>query len=382
MDVGDRRQTGPTGNGGLLQGTRVLDLTRVLAGPLCTMMLGDLGAQVIKVERPGSGDESRGWGPPFDDRGQSAYYLCTNRNKLGIALDLDRQDDRDVLAKLAGEADVVVDNFRAGVLEGRGLDPQLFLARHGGLIWCTLSGFGPESPRPGYDFVVQAESGWMSVTGEVDGEPMKSGIALADVLAGKDAAIAILAALAARSAGQITDSRRLHISLARTATAALINVAQNLLVSGADSRRWGNAHPNLVPYQLFRAADRPLVIAVGNDAQWTRCCRALGLDELSSDANLSTNRQRLTRRAEVVALIAGQVATEPASTWISRLEAQDVPCGLVRTVREALAGVPASPLSGIEPSIPGTVRLPPPLLDQHGAAIRASGFGVFGQIGA
>ncbi|MGQ0764207.1 MAG: CaiB/BaiF CoA transferase family protein [Gemmatimonadota bacterium] len=378
----ERRQTGEGVNGGLLQGTRVLDLTRVLAGPLCTMILGDLGAQVIKVERPGSGDESRGWGPPFDDRGQSAYYLCTNRNKLGIALDFDRRDDRDVLARLIGEADVVVDNFRAGVLEARGLGPELFLERHEALIWCTLSGFGLESTRPGYDFVVQAESGWMSVTGEADGEPMKSGIALADVLAGKDAAIAILAALAARGTGQMTGSRRLDISLARTATAALINVAQNLLVSSVDSKRWGNAHPNLVPYQLFRAADRSLVIAVGNDAQWVRCCRALGLDELALDESFATNRQRLARRNDVVERIAAKVTTAPAGDWISRLEARDVPCGLVRTVREAVADVSASSQTGVEPSIPGTVRFPPPLLDEHGPAIRASGFGVFGQIGA
>ena len=168
----------------------MLDLTRVLAGPLATMILGDLGADVIKIERPDGGDETRGWGPPFDARGESAYYLSVNRNKLSVAADLDRTEDRALVARLAGEADVVVDNFRRGTLERRGLDPDALLARHRALVWCTVTGFGPESPRPGYDFVVQAERGWMAITGEPDGAPMKVGVALADILAGKDAAIA------------------------------------------------------------------------------------------------------------------------------------------------------------------------------------------------
>src|SRR5215217_831915 len=181
-----------------LAGVRVLDLTRVLAGPLCTMLLGDLGAQVLKVERPDGGDETRGWGPPFDARGESAYYLSVNRNKLGVVATLDREDDREQLRALMAGADVVVDNFRPGTLERRGLDPMQLLAEHPRLVWCTITGFGADSSRPGYDFVVQAERGWMAITGEPDRAPMKVGVALADVVAGKDAAIAILAALAAR----------------------------------------------------------------------------------------------------------------------------------------------------------------------------------------
>jgi crotonobetainyl-CoA:carnitine CoA-transferase CaiB-like acyl-CoA transferase len=366
----------------LLHGIRVLDLSRVLAGPYCAMMLGDLGADVIKVERPRIGDESRAWGPPFDDRGESAYFLCTNRNKLGITLDFDSAQDRDVAHKLIAEADVVLDNFRAGMLEGRGIEPDRILEQHPRLVWCTLSGFGPDSDRPGYDFVVQAEAGWMSITGEPDGQPMKVGVALADVLAGKDAAIAILAALAARQAtpNPSTSERRLHVSLAASARSALINVGQNHLLAGTDARRWGNAHPNLVPYQLFQAADRAIVIAVGNDGQWERCCRALELTVLGEDVTVRTNPQRLQRREHVVDEIARQVAKRPASSWISALQHAEVPCGLVRSVREALAEVGASPLTGIPPSIPGSVRLAPPLLGEHNDLVRSRGFAAFSDV--
>ena len=179
-----------------LSGVRVLDLSRVLAGPLCTMMLGDMGADVIKIEKPGTGDETRGWGPPFDDRGESAYYLSVNRNKKSVAADLDLPADRQIVLDLIGAADVVVDNFRRGALERRGILPERLLEQHAGLVWCTISGFGADSERAGYDLVVQAESGWMSITGDPDGEPTRVGVALADIIAGKDAAIAILAALA------------------------------------------------------------------------------------------------------------------------------------------------------------------------------------------
>src|SRR3954468_2188255 len=195
----------------MLNGIKVLDLSRVLAGPLCTMLLGDLGADVLKVERPGTGDDTRGWGPPFDAEGRSAYYLSVNRNKLAIAADFDREDDRELLERLIAEADVVVDNFKRGTLERRGFSPDEWCRRRPELVWCTISGFGPESDRPGYDFVTQAESGWMAITGEPDGDPMKVGVALADILAGKDAAIAILAALVRR--GRTGAGARLHISL-------------------------------------------------------------------------------------------------------------------------------------------------------------------------
>ena len=359
----------------MLQGTRILDLTRVLAGPLCTMMLGDLGADVIKIERPGTGDETRGWGPPFDDSGQSAYFLSVNRNKLSVGADFDLPADRELIERLALEADVVVDNYRPGALERRSLGHERMRGRHPTLIWCTITGFGPDSQRPGYDYVVQAERGWMAITGERDGAPMKSGVALADVIAGKDAAIAILAALVARAA--TGEGRHVSISLSRSAAAALINVAQNALVTGRDAPRWGNAHPNLVPYQLFDAADRPIVIAVGSDAQWTSCVRALGLAALERDASLSTNAGRLAERERIVAAIAVRVRERPASEWSRLLDESGVPNGLVKSVLETLREEPASALTGVAPSVPGTVRLPPPRLDEHGDLVRARGWNAF-----
>lgn len=361
-----------------LAGVRVLDLTRVLAGPLCTMMLGDLGADVLKVERPGGGDETRGWGPPFDGRGESAYFLAVNRNKLSAALDLDSEDDRLLLHRLIAGADVVVDNFRLGALERRGLDPDRLLAVHPRLVWCTLSGFGAGSDRPGYDFVIQAESGWMAITGEPDGAPMKIGVALADVIAGKDAAVAILAALAGRHRLSRPGDRRLVVSLAHSATAALVNVAQNALVSGEEPRRWGNAHPNLVPYQLFETADRPIVLAVGSDPQWQACCRALERGDLAATEAFATNAGRVRRREEVVAAVAATLSRRDAAEWLDRLGRHGVPAGEVRSVSEALERTDADPLTGIAPQAPGLVRRPPPLLDQHGEAVRRLGWAAFG----
>lgn len=359
----------------MLGGTRVLDLTRVLAGPLCTMLLGDLGADVIKVERPSDGDDTRGWGPPFDERGESAYYLSVNRNKLSIAADLDDSADVALLRRLAGEADVVVDNFRRGTLERRGLDPDRLLAERPELVWCTITGFGPDGDRPGYDFVVQAECGWMAITGERDGDPMKIGVALADVIAGKDAVVSILAALVARQ--RSGRGRRLFVSLADSARAALVNVAQNALVTGADAGRWGNAHPNLVPYQLFDTADRPMVIAVGNDAQWRACARALELDDLADDPVLATNAGRLARRPLVVAAVADRLRRASAGYWRDRLAAVGVPTGVVRPVLEVVREAGGSPLTGMPPALPGKIRLAPPRLDEHGAAIRAAGWRAF-----
>jgi crotonobetainyl-CoA:carnitine CoA-transferase CaiB-like acyl-CoA transferase len=357
---------------------KVLDLSRVLAGPVCSMMLGDLGADVIKVERPVAGDETRGWGPPFDPHGESAYFLSVNRNKKSLAADLSVAEDRRLIEDLMAEADVVLENFLGGALARLGLDADELLDRNPSLIWCTISGFGPDSPRPGYDFVMQAECGWMSITGERDGAPMKVGIALADVVAGKDAAIAILAAVAERASESLSrDKRRINISLADSARAALINVAQNVLVSGEGAARWGNAHPNLVPYELFDAADRPFVIAVGSDAQWRACARALGLDGLADDGILETNAGRVRNRDRVISALSERVGELDAQHWIDRLQSAGVPCGLVRTVAEALAVADASPLTGIPPSVPGTVRLPPPRLDEHGHSIRTLGWRAF-----
>ncbi|MBA3341390.1 MAG: CoA transferase [Gemmatimonadaceae bacterium] len=356
----------------MLNQLKVLDLSRVLAGPLCTMMLGDLGARVIKVERPHTGDETRGWGPPFDERGESAYYLSVNRNKLSVAADLDSAYDRDLLLRLMSEADVVVDNFMPGTLERRGINPIHIVEAHARLIWCSITGFGEGSQRPGYDLAVQAESGWMSITGDPEGPPMRAGVALADILAGKDAAIAILGVLAARGSESLLSpgDRRIHISLAASATAALINVAQNSLVTGLEARRWGNQHPNLVPYQLFDAADRPFVLAVGSDAQWVAAMRSIELGDLADDRSLATNAGRLQGRDGIVRRIALRLRVKPAAVWIVALTAAGVPCGIVRTVLEALEDVEASPLTGVAPSIPGSARLPPPRLDEHGEAIR------------
>ncbi len=343
------------------------------------MTLGDLGADVIKVEHPRGGDETRGWGPPFDERGESAYFLGVNRNKLSVAADLDVPADRELVARLMGEADVVLENFRAGTLEKRGLGVDEMLARHPRLIWCTITGFGASSRRPGYDFVIQAESGWMAITGPEEGPASKVGVALADVMAGKDAAIAILAALARRSADSAASAsaRKLTVSLLHSATSSLVNVAQNALVTGRDARRWGNAHPNLVPYQLFDAADRPIVIAVGSDAQFAAMARALGLDALATDASLTTNAGRLAARDRVVGEIARRVRERPAVEWIAALDAAGVPCGVVKTVLEALREVDASPLTGIAPIAPARVRRPPPRLDEHGSVVREHGWAAF-----
>jgi glutaryl-CoA transferase len=362
----------------MLAGIKIVDFSRVLAGPLSTMMLGDLGADVIKVERPGDGDETRTWGPPFDERGESAYYLSVNRNKLSLVADLDAPEDRELIAELIQGADVVIDNFRRGALERRSLDPDALVARYQRLVWCTISGFGPNTDRPGYDFIAQAEGGWMAITGDPRGDPMKVGVALADVVAGKDAAIAVLAALVARATtGQ---GRRVHVSLAASAVAALVNVAQNALITGRDAARFGNGHPNLVPYDLFPASDRPIVVAVGSDAQWRSLVRALELSELATDAALATNAGRLASRDRVLAALAKRLSTRSAAEWQRVLDEAGVPNGVVKSVLEALREVDASSLTGVAPSAGGSIRRPPPRLDEHGAAIRRSGWGAFQEL--
>jgi crotonobetainyl-CoA:carnitine CoA-transferase CaiB-like acyl-CoA transferase len=270
---------------------------------------------------------------------------------------------------------VVVENFRPGALKRLDLDPERLRADKPGLVWLTITGFGADSPRPGYDFVVQAECGWMAITGAPDGAPMKVGVALVDVITGKDATAAVLAALVAR--GRSGVGAHVHVSLSRSATSALMNVAQNVLVSGRDAARWGNAHPTLGPYQLFQAADRALVLAVGNDAQWQRATRVLGLELLAVDSRLVTNAGRLAHRELVVQAVAERVLTRSASAWVGALDAEGVPCGVVRSVQEALREEDTSPQTGVAPPYPGTVRLPPPRLDEHGDAIRRLGWGAF-----
>ena len=357
-----------------LRGIRVLDLTRVLAGPLCTMTLGDLGADVIKVERPDGGDETRGWGPPFDDRGESAYFLSINRNKRSLAADLETSEDSALLRNLIGQADVVVENFLPGLLSRTGLDAASMLLANRRLIWCSIRGYPNDHSRPGYDFAMQAEAGWMSVTGEPGGTPVKTAVALIDVLAGKDAAVAILAALVSRELRTAGD-RLLTITLGGSAVSALVNVAQNALVSGREAKRWGNSHANLVPYQLFETADRPMVIAVGNDGQWRALVGVLGSTELAADVRFANNAGRVTNREECAGAIQRTLRTRSAAAWKERCETAGVPVGLVRTVREALAGYDASPLTGLPSSVGGSVHRRPPLLGEHTAEIRSHGWG-------
>jgi crotonobetainyl-CoA:carnitine CoA-transferase CaiB-like acyl-CoA transferase len=270
---------------------------------------------------------------------------------------------------------VVIDNYRPGTLEKHRIDPPALLEEHPRLVWCTITGFGPGSARPGYDFVVQGESGWMSITGEVTGSPMKVGVALVDVIAGKDAAIAILASLAGGRRGGAAE-RRLFISLQHSAVAALANVAQNALVSGLEAGRWGNAHASLVPYELFAASDRGIVIAVGNDAQFAALVRVLETAQLA-DPRFATNAGRLAHRGEVVRAIQDRIAGRSAADWTERLTRAGVPSGVVRTVLEALDVVNASPLTGVAPLRPGVVRRPPPRLDEHGALVREYGWDAF-----
>jgi crotonobetainyl-CoA:carnitine CoA-transferase CaiB-like acyl-CoA transferase len=356
-----------------LEGLKIVDLSRVLAGPLCTMMLGDLGANVIKVERPEVGDDTRGWGPPFAENGESAYFRSVNRNKLSLAASFDVPADLALLRELIAGADVVVENYLPGALRRKGLDRDEILRANSRLVWCTISGFGLSSERPGYDFVVQAESGWMSITGAEAGEPAKVGVALADVIAGKDATIAILAALAGRDRRSAAE-RHVHVSLQGSAVAALVNVAQNTLVTGVPPKRWGNAHPNLVPYQLFSAADRPFVLAVGNDAQWAQCASVL---ELADTEHWRTNAGRVHDRETLVPLLARLLSARDAESWMAAFSRVGVPCGLVQSVPEALASVTAHPVYGVVSAVGGSVRFAPPTLDQHGARIRADGWSAF-----
>jgi len=359
----------------MLDRIKVVDLTRVLAGPLCTMILGDLGADVIKIERPSGGDETRTWGPPFDAQGRAAYYLSINRNKLGIAADFTRSEDRALVESLIVDADVVVDNFREGTLGRLGIYPDDWCRLRPELVWCTISGFGQGNDRPGYDFVAQAESGWMALTGDPNGGPVKHGLPLADIVTGKDAAIAIVAALVSRF--RSGKGARLNISLADSARAALVNVAQNVLVTGKDARRWGNAHANLVPYQLFPTADRAIVIAVGTDAQWRACACALDLELLASDESLATNAGRLAQRDRIVSEFSQRLRSASADMWRVRLDKAGVPNGVVQSVLDVLRAVDASAVTGMPSSVGGVVRFAPPGLDEHGALIRRKGWGAF-----
>ena len=319
-----------------LEGVKVLDLSRVLAGPYATQMLGDLGAEVWKVERPGSGDETRAWGPPFVG-GQSAYYLSVNRNKRSAALDFRDPAHRAAILRAIDGADVVVENFLPGDLARHGLDPATLRARRPELIVCSVTGFGQDGPYaalPGYDAVMQGFVGLQSVTGEADGPPLKVGVALVDVAAGSHAAAAILAALVGRLRGR--GGAHLDVPLFEVGVHALVNVAQAALVTGEPARRHGTAHPHIVPYQTFTAADGALVLAVGNDEQWRRLCAALGEPARGDDPRWAANPGRVLRRAEVVGWLAGVFASAPRDHWLSKLAEARVPAGAVRDMAEVV----------------------------------------------
>lgn len=342
---------------------RVLDLSRVLAGPYCTMLLADLGADVVKVERPGSGDDTRAWGPPYAG-GEAAYFLSVNRGKRSVALDLARPEGQEVVRRLVRSADVVVENFRAGTAERLGVGYEQLARERPGLVYCSITGFG--DPRPGYDFVVQAESGLMAITGEADGEPVKVGVAVVDVLAGYAAATAILAA------ALDGEGKHVEISLLEVALSSLVNLAQSALVTGEEPGRFGNAHPSIVPYQTFAASDAPVAVAGGNDAIFRRLSSALGRPELADDERFRTNRERVAHRDELIAELAAVFATRPADEWVATLVEAGVPAGKVRGVLEALTARGTAtvehPAIGSLPLVPSPLGLapaPPPLLGQH-----------------
>jgi formyl-CoA transferase len=319
-----------------LNGIRVLDLSRVLAGPYCTMVLGDLGADVIKIESP-DGDETRGWGPPFMS-GESAYYLCINRNKRGIVVNFKTDEGRAIVRGLAEQSDILVENFRPGTLSNFSLDFESVSAVNPKLIYCSITGFGHTGPlrdMPGYDFMIQAMGGMMSVTGEPDGEPMKVGVAAADLFAGQNAVIAILAALQARP--QTGKGQHLDISLFDSQLGWLANVASSYLISGDLPKRYGNAHANIVPYQSFQASDAWFVIAVGNDIQFTRLCSVIGNAELAQDIRFTTNAGRVENRDALIALLKPAFLTRSASEWLSGLEAAGIPCGPINTLDKVFA---------------------------------------------
>ncbi len=326
---------------GPLAGIRVLDLSRVLAGPWATQLLADLGAEVIKVERPGGGDSTRAWGPPFAGDGpdrQAAYYLSTNRGKRSLGLDLARPAGRDIARALAARSDVLIENFKAGTLARHGLDYASLRALNRRLIYCSITGFGQTGPRrdqPGYDVMIQAMSGLMSVTGDPDGPPQKAGVAVADLFTGFYAATAIAAALTQRS----SDGPGQHIDLALfdSQVACLANQAMNYLASGRAPTRMGNDHPNLSPYGVYSAADGHLVIAVGDDSQFERLCRVVGKPALAEDVRFRGNAARVNHREALGAELAAALEREPVATWLERIGAAGIPCGPINTIEQALA---------------------------------------------
>jgi len=372
-----------------LAGVRVLDLSRVLAGPYATMLLGDMGAEVWKIERPGEGDETRAWGPPFVC-GTSAYYLCANRNKRSAALDFNDPAHRAALLRAAAHADIVVENFRPGTLARYGLDPAEMRRANPGLVVCSITGYGQAGPYAeltGYDAVMQGFVGLQSVTGQPDGPPTKVGVALVDVLTGVHAAVAILGALVGRL--RLGQGASLDVAMYEVGVHALVNVSQSALSTGQPARRYGNSHPTIVPYQTFAAADGLFVLAVGNDAQWVRVCEAMGEPDRARDPAAATNPARVLHRDEVVGWLARRFAAEPRAVWLERFRLAGVPAGPVREVVEAVSdpalhargmvsthrfGGGETALFSLPWMIDGArphVRRPPPAVGEHTAEFLA-----------
>lgn len=389
-----------------LTGIRVLDLTRVLAGPWCTQNLADLGAEVIKIERPGSGDDTRAWGPPYlkdeagNDTSEAAYYLSANRNKLSVALDIASPRGAELVRELAQQCDILVENFKVGGLSKYGLDYASLKEINPRLIYCSITGFGQNGPyasRPGYDFMIQGMGGLMSITGERDdlpgGGPQKAGVAVADLMTGMYSTVGILAALHERARSGL--GQHIDMALLDCQVAMLANQNLNYMTSGVAPRRAGNAHQNLVPYQVFAASDGHLIVAVGNDSQFRNYCGVIGLPELSADPRFSTNPQRVKNREELVPLLAERMATGERDHWLVALESVGVPAGPINTLDQvyedphvlargmkrelphpAAGKVPmaASPLkfSGS----PVEYRRPPPMLGEHTAQVLSERLGL------
>jgi formyl-CoA transferase len=369
-----------------LAGVRVLDLSRVLAGPYCSMVLADLGADVIKVERPGTGDPTRSWGPPFRE-GESAYYLCVNRGKRSITIDLGDPAGVEVARRLALESDVVIESFLPGGADRLDLGYATLSAARPGLVYTSIAGYSPESVdahRPGFDFAIQAEAGGMSITGEADGPPLKVGVAVADITTGMFASIGTLAAL--RDAERTGQGHHVRISLYDSQLAWLANRGSDWLVAGEEPHRLGNAHPAIVPYEAFATSDGYVIVAIGTNDQYARFCSTAGLPELAGDERYATNALRVAHRLELVERLADAIRQRPTSDWLQVLASANVPGGPVRTIPEAFAHAPYAVVEHAHPRLGSvrTVRSPigldgeyptaaaaPPLLGQHTAEVLA-----------
>jgi len=362
--------------GAALSDLLILDLSRVLAGPYATQLLGDFGARIIKVEQPGHGDETRTWGPPFTPSGQSAYFICANRNKESLTLNLKHAEGQAVLRQLARRADVLVENFRPGTLAALGLGYAELRADNPGLVYCAITGYGQDGPyadRPGYDTVIQAQGGLMSVTGPADGEPHKVGVAVVDITAGLYAATSILAALRHRE--RTGEGQQIDIALFDVQLSWLANVGSAYLVSGQAPGRYGNAHATIVPYQPFPTADGSVMVAVGNDGQFARFCAALERNEWATDPRYATNPARVAHRDELVPQIAALTIARPVGAWVETLLAVGVPCGPVNDIPAALSDphtIARGMLQEVTDASGETLRLigPAPKLSATPASVR------------